>query len=50
MECANSALKGDWERWQSEMRGDVKAAFVSTAEKNVDYYQKVSEGGGWVHG
>ncbi|XP_072555655.1 sorting nexin-7 isoform X2 [Paramormyrops kingsleyae] len=40
VECANSALKGDWERWQSKMRGDVKAGFVSTAQKNIDYHEK----------
>ncbi|XP_061096840.1 sorting nexin-7 isoform X1 [Conger conger] len=40
MEFANNALKGDWERWQKSMRGDIKAAFMCTAEKNVDYYEK----------
>ncbi|KAJ8277996.1 hypothetical protein GJAV_G00082580 [Gymnothorax javanicus] len=40
MEFANNALKGDWERWQQNMRGDIKEAFMSTAEKNVDYYEK----------
>ncbi|KAJ8397549.1 hypothetical protein AAFF_G00438250 [Aldrovandia affinis] len=40
MECANNALKVDWARWQKNMRGDIKAAFLSTAERNVDYYEK----------
>lgn len=40
MEFANNALKGDWERWQKNMRADIKEAFMSTAEKNVDYYEK----------
>ncbi|KAL1006693.1 hypothetical protein UPYG_G00075510 [Umbra pygmaea] len=40
MELANSALKVDWSRWQRCMRGDLKTAFVSTAQKNVDYYEK----------
>ncbi|KAJ8376104.1 hypothetical protein SKAU_G00066840 [Synaphobranchus kaupii] len=40
MEFANNAMKGDWERWQRNMRGDIKAAFLCTAEKNVDYYEK----------
>uniref|UniRef100_A0A4W5LY03 Sorting nexin 7 n=1 Tax=Hucho hucho TaxID=62062 RepID=A0A4W5LY03_9TELE len=40
VEWANNALKGDWVRWQRSMRGDLKSAFLSTAEKNVDYYEK----------
>ncbi|XP_038828690.1 sorting nexin-7 isoform X1 [Salvelinus namaycush] len=40
VEWANNALKGDWGRWQRSMRGDLKSAFFSTAEKNVDYYEK----------
>ncbi|KAG9351097.1 hypothetical protein JZ751_024987 [Albula glossodonta] len=40
MECANNALKVDWSRWQRSMREDVKTAFIHTAEKNVDYYEK----------
>lgn len=40
MESANNALKGDWTRWQGSMRTDLREAFVSTAEKNVDYYEK----------
>lgn len=40
VEQANNALKGDWSRWQSSMRTDLKSAFLSTAEKNVEYYEK----------
>lgn len=40
MEHSNNALKGDWFRWQDDMRSDLKSAFLSTAEKNVDYYEK----------
>uniref|UniRef100_A0A4W6F3B5 Sorting nexin 7 n=1 Tax=Lates calcarifer TaxID=8187 RepID=A0A4W6F3B5_LATCA len=40
VELANNALKGDWSRWQKGMRTDLKSAFISTAEKNVDYYEK----------
>ncbi|XP_076014186.1 sorting nexin-7 [Genypterus blacodes] len=40
VELANNTLRGDWTRWQSSMRTDLKSAFVSTAEKNVDYYEK----------
>ncbi|KAF0028382.1 hypothetical protein F2P81_019469 [Scophthalmus maximus] len=40
MEGSNEALKGDWFRWKAGMRSDLKSAFVSSAEKNVDYYEK----------
>lgn len=42
VELANNALKGDWSRWQDSMRTDLRSAFLSTAEKNVEYYEKVS--------
>lgn len=41
VELANNALKGDWSRWQNSMRTDLKSAFISNAEKNVEYYEKV---------
>ncbi|TKS88086.1 Sorting nexin-7 [Collichthys lucidus] len=40
VELANNALKGDWSRWQDSMRTDLKSAFMSTAEKNMEYYEK----------
>ncbi|XP_045917820.1 sorting nexin-7 isoform X2 [Micropterus dolomieu] len=40
VELANNALKGDWSRWQNSMRTDLKSAFISNAEKNVEYYEK----------
>ncbi|XP_077365128.1 sorting nexin-7 isoform X1 [Festucalex cinctus] len=40
MEMANSALKGDWVNWQNGMRDDLKTAFIATAEKNVECYEK----------
>ncbi|CAN9506021.1 unnamed protein product [Ophioblennius macclurei] len=40
MEAANNALRGDWRRWQDGVRTDLRAAFVSTAEKNVEHYEK----------
>ncbi|XP_024117536.1 sorting nexin-7 [Oryzias melastigma] len=40
MEKSNSALQLDWSRWRNTMRADLKAAFVSSAEKNVEYYEK----------
>ncbi|KAM9839435.1 sorting nexin-7 [Aulostomus maculatus] len=40
VELANNTLKGDWGRWQRSMRTDLKSAFVSTADKNVESYEK----------
>ncbi|XP_007541187.1 sorting nexin-7 isoform X2 [Poecilia formosa] len=40
VEQANNALRGDWSRWRTSMRADLKSAFISTAAKNVDYYEK----------
>ncbi|XP_034717981.1 sorting nexin-7 [Etheostoma cragini] len=40
VELANNALKGDWSHWQNSMRTDLKSAFLSTAEKNVGYYEQ----------
>lgn len=48
VELANNTLKGDWSRWQNSMRTDLKSAFVSTAEKNVEYYEKVRTTSGVV--
>lgn len=42
MEQANNSLKGDWVRWQHSMKTDLRSAFISAAEKNVEYYEKVS--------
>lgn len=41
MEQADNSLKGDWARWQHSMTSDLRSAFISAAEKNVDYYEKV---------
>lgn len=40
LELANGALKGDWHRWTSSMRTDLRSAFVSASEKNVQHYEK----------
>ncbi|KAK7123530.1 hypothetical protein R3I93_021835 [Phoxinus phoxinus] len=40
LEWANNALKSDWTRWQKVMRTDLRSAFVDTAERNVNYYEK----------
>uniref|UniRef100_A0A3Q3WF61 PX domain-containing protein n=1 Tax=Mola mola TaxID=94237 RepID=A0A3Q3WF61_MOLML len=42
LEMANIALKEDWSRWQNNMRSDLRSAFLSTTEKNIEYYEKVS--------
>lgn len=42
VECANNALKADWERWKQNMRNDLKSAFTDTAEENIRYYEQVS--------
>ncbi|XP_037550383.1 sorting nexin-7 [Nematolebias whitei] len=39
VEQANNALQGDWSRWKNLMRTDLRSAFVSTAEKNKEYYE-----------
>ncbi|XP_051543235.1 sorting nexin-7-like isoform X2 [Myxocyprinus asiaticus] len=40
LEWANNALKGDWTRWQKVMRTELRSAFIDTAERNVNYYEK----------
>lgn len=40
VEVANNTLKEDWSRWQNSMRIDLRSAFISTTEKNVEYYEK----------
>lgn len=42
LEMANNTLKGDWSRWLKSTRSDLRAVFTQTAEKNVEYYEKVS--------
>lgn len=42
LELANGALKGDWYRWTSSMRTDLRSAFVSASEKNIQHYEKVT--------
>lgn len=41
VECANNALKADWERWKQNMQNDIKSAFADMAEANVHYYEQV---------
>ncbi|XP_041824138.1 sorting nexin-7 [Melanotaenia boesemani] len=40
VEQANNALHGDWSRWKSSMRTDLRSAFLTAAEKNIEYYEK----------
>lgn len=41
MECANNALKADWERWKQNMQNDIKSASINMAEENILYYEQV---------
>ncbi|XP_008305609.1 sorting nexin-7 [Cynoglossus semilaevis] len=40
LEQANNVLKEDWPRWKSDIRTDLRSALISTAEKNMEYYEK----------
>ncbi|KAM4872611.1 sorting nexin-7 [Thomomys bottae] len=40
VECANNALKADWERWKQNMQNDIKSAFTDMAEENIRYYEQ----------
>ncbi|KFO26540.1 Sorting nexin-7 [Fukomys damarensis] len=44
VECANNALKADWERWRQNMQNDIKSAFTDMAEENIHYYEQVIGG------
>ncbi|XP_070323854.1 sorting nexin-7 isoform X2 [Odocoileus virginianus] len=40
VECANNALKADWDRWRQNMQNDIKSAFTNMAEENILYYEQ----------
>ncbi|XP_007885296.2 sorting nexin-7 isoform X1 [Callorhinchus milii] len=40
VECANSNLKADWERWNLNMQSDLRSAFHGLAENNICYYER----------
>ncbi|XP_069795161.1 sorting nexin-7 isoform X4 [Narcine bancroftii] len=40
VECANSNLIADWKRWCLNMRSDMKSAFGSMAENNIQYFEE----------
>ncbi|NXO03780.1 SNX7 protein, partial [Rhinopomastus cyanomelas] len=39
-ECANNALKADWDRWKQNMRRDMRSTFTSAAASNLRYYEE----------
>ncbi|KAM4641517.1 sorting nexin-7 [Discoglossus pictus] len=39
-ECANNALKADWDRWKQNMQTDLKLAFVSMADNKINHYEE----------
>ena len=43
-ECFNADLKADWDRWQNNKRQDFRQLLTGTADKNIQYYEKVREG------
>nr|XP_009684256.1 PREDICTED: sorting nexin-7 isoform X2 [Struthio camelus australis] len=40
VECANNALKADWDRWKQNMQYDMRSAFTNVAENNLRYYEE----------
>lgn len=44
LEEANNALKGDWSRWQSSLRTDLRSALLTASEKSIQHHEKVSTG------
>ncbi|XP_065525584.1 sorting nexin-7 isoform X1 [Lathamus discolor] len=40
VECANNALKADWDRWKQNMQCDMRSAFTNVAENNLRYYEE----------
>lgn len=41
VECANNALKADWDRWKQNMQHDMRSAFTNVADNNLRYYEEV---------
>ncbi|XP_056379077.1 sorting nexin-7 isoform X2 [Hyla sarda] len=42
VECANNALKADWERWTKNMQTDLKATFLNMADSRINHYEEHS--------
>ncbi|XP_042675050.1 sorting nexin-7 isoform X2 [Centrocercus urophasianus] len=40
VECANNALKADWDRWKQNMQYDMRSAFINVADNNLRYYEE----------
>ncbi|XP_032047779.1 sorting nexin-7 isoform X1 [Aythya fuligula] len=40
VECANNALKADWDRWKQNMQCDMRLAFGNMADNNLHYYEE----------
>ncbi|KQK73649.1 Sorting nexin-7 [Amazona aestiva] len=40
VECANNALKADWDRWKQNMQFDMRSTFTNVAENNLRYYEE----------
>ncbi|XP_055671073.1 sorting nexin-7 isoform X3 [Falco peregrinus] len=40
VECANNALKADWDRWKQNMQCDMRSTFTNVAENNLRYYEE----------
>ncbi|KAK2540337.1 Snx7 [Columba guinea] len=40
VECANNALKADWDRWKQNMQCDMRSTFTNVAENNLHYYEE----------
>ncbi len=40
VECANNALKADWDRWKQNMQYDMRSAFTKVSDNNLRYYEE----------
>ncbi|KAM8931030.1 sorting nexin-7 [Pelodytes ibericus] len=40
VECANNALKADWDRWKQNMQLDLKLAFTNMADNRINHYEE----------
>ncbi|XP_071607007.1 sorting nexin-7 isoform X7 [Heliangelus exortis] len=43
VECANNALKVDWDRWKQNMKCDMRSMFTNMAENNLRYYEEIHQ-------
>lgn len=40
VECANNALKADWDRWTKNRRTDLKTTFLNMADSRINHYEE----------